>query len=320
LFQKHGIERGFTMKAPKKVKSHAVLAAALALFSLAASAQSASKTMPLAEARAGIDAVVGDSKRMQAVMPRLSADDQVAFLADVNAAIAKMPGSVESRTAASLNANSAALRGAAKGNTLRLLAEVYATATPEALTVINERFASDLFSRTANPARPFSDTEYLYIASNAFGQVAQRTKGLDDAAVRNAFAILMFVRASNGSPANLRDALLAQMPEKATRELAAKEWLPAALAAKPDYSPMLAYANAGEQPNVLVAMRVAGPQILAAMLSDLQMGAVDPAGRTSTPLLDRAVRNFGEAQVNYPDPEKLIGFGEEPRMYQWQKH
>jgi hypothetical protein len=231
-----------------------------------------------------------------------------------------MPGSAETKAATYFAVNRAALKGAAKGNIAALLAEVFATVTPEALTVINERFASDLFSRTANPARPFSDTEYLYIASNAFGQVAQRTKGLDDAAVRNAFAILMFVRASNGSPANLRDALLAQMPEKATRELAAKEWLPAALAAKPDYSPMLAYANAGEQPNVLVAMRVAGPQILAAMLSDLQMGAVDPAGRTSTPLLDRAVRNFGEAQVNYPDPEKLIGFGEEPRMYQWQKH
>ena len=116
--------------------------------------------IPLAEARAKIDTAVSDAKAMTALMKQLSAEDQVSFLGDVNAAVSKMPGAKEERAAAFLNVNSAALRTAAKGNTATLLAEVYATVSPEALTVLNKHFADNLFNRAANPVRAYSDGEF----------------------------------------------------------------------------------------------------------------------------------------------------------------
>ena len=276
--------------------------------------------IPLAEARAKIDTAVSDAKAMTALMKQLSAEDQVSFLGDVNAAVSKMPGAKEERAAAFLNVNSAALRTAAKGNTATLLAEVYATVSPEALTVLNKHFADNLFNRAANPVRAYSDGEFTYIATNMMAKIVKRTSGSDEAAVRNALAALMFVRASNAAPSNLADLLLAQMPDDAARELAKNEWFPAALGEHPDYDSMLAYANAASQPDAQVVLRLAGPQIMDAMLADLSTGAIDPAGRTSTPLLDRKVGNFGDAILNHPDPEKHISFGEEPRPYQWQRY
>lgn len=253
-------------------------------------------------------------------MTRLSAEDQVSFLADVNAAIKNMPGSVDEKTATYLNVNRAALKGAAKGNTAELLAEVFATVEPAALKVINERFAADLFSRTADPSRSFSDDEFSFIAKTMMEKVIKRTSGTDDAAVRSAFAAMMLVRASNGSPAGLSDTLVAMIPDQSARELAKNEWLPAAFATPSGYDSILAYANVSAEPDVAVAIRLAGPQIMDAMLSDLLAGPVDPAGRTATPLLDRTVGNFGERRVDAFDPERLIGFGEEPRPYQWQRN
>lgn len=288
--------------------------------SLPVLAQQTAQPLPLAEARAQIGALVARPADVTAVIRRLSADDQVLFLADVNAAMEKMPGSAEEKAAAFLNVNRAALKGAAKGNTPALLAEVFATVPPSAMTLLNERFAADLFNRTADASRVYSDAEYTFIATNMMAKIVQRAAGNDDAGVRGAFAALMFVRASNGSPAGLSELLLSQLPDRDVREQAKSDWFPAALASPANYDSMLAYSNTSEQPNVVVALRLAGPQILDAMLSDLTSGAIDPAGRTATPLLDRTVRNFGESQVNYPDPEKLIGFGEEPRMYQWQRN
>jgi hypothetical protein len=301
------------------VKTQIVLFLTLA-GALTGFARQAVQPLPLAEARAQIGTLISRPAALTGVIRRLTADEQVSFLSDVNAALEKMPGSAEEKAAAFLNINRAALKGAAKGNTAALLAEVFATVPPSAMTLLNERFAADLFNRAADASRAYSDAEYTFIATNMLAKIVARTAGSDDAGVRGAFAALMFVRASNGSPAGLSTTLLAQLSDGGVREQAQSDWFPAALATPANYDSMLAYANAAEQPNVLVALRLAGPQILDAMLADLTAGAVDPAGRTATPLLDRTVKHFGESQVNYPDPEKLIGFGEEPRMYQWQRN
>lgn len=282
--------------------------------------QEPAKTLPLAEARAQIGDVISAPDKMRSVMTRLSAEDQVSFLADVNAAIKNMPGSVDEKTATYLNVNRAALKGASKGNTAELLAEVFATVEPAALKVINERFAADLFSRTADPSRSFSDDEFSFIAKTMMEKVVKRTAGSDDASVRNAFAAMMLVRASNGTPSGLADTLAEMIPDQSARDLAKSEWFPAAFATPAEYGSILAYANVSGEPSVPVVLKIAGPQVMDAMLADLSAGSVDPAGRTATPLLDRAVGNFGEARVNDPDPEKLIGFGEEPRPYQWQRN
>ena len=277
--------------------------------------------LPLAEARAQIGAVVEDPSSMTGVMRQLAPSDQTAFLADVNAAIAKMPGSNEEKAARFLNVNRAALKGAAKGNLADLVAEVFATVPPEALTIVNERFAADLFNRSADPSRTYTDDEYVNIATNLMAKIESRTAGTDDAAVRNTFAAAMLVRASNGSPADLADKLVATMPEGAERDLAKNEWLPAALAEPADYEPMLAYADAGRQPSPSLALQLSGPQLLDAFLADVASSLLDEDGRETTPFTDQAFGGFTDpvfhaaegSILNTPTGGGEIGSGQPPR-------
>ena len=240
----------------------------------------------LADARAKIGDVVSDPAALTSLIKQLSAGDQKTFLADVNEAISKMPGSNESKAATFLNANRAALKGVQKsGNVATLLAEVFATVPVEALTVINERFASDLFNRGADPSMTFTDEQYTKLAQDVMTKIAERNASADDAAVRDAFAILMFVRASNGTPADLSSKLLDYIPE-GSREVAKTDWLPSALAEEKSYEPMLGAANAGQAPNLSSVVRIAGPQMLDAMLFDLNNGMVNASGYPTTAMMD----------------------------------
>ena len=94
------------------------------------------KTMSSADARGKIGDIISDPASMTSVMKQLAAADQASFLADVNAAIAKMPGSPEEKTSKYLDVNTAALKGAQKGNLATLVAEVFATVPPESLTAL----------------------------------------------------------------------------------------------------------------------------------------------------------------------------------------
>ena len=244
------------------------------------------ETIPLAEARAQIGAIVEDPASMTGVMRQLSPEDQLSLLSDVNSAIASMPGSSEEKVAKFLNVNRAALKGSAKGNLANLVAEVFATVPPEALTVINERFAADVFNRSADPSRTYTDDEILNISTNLMAKIESRTAGTDDAAVRNTFAIAMLVKASNGSPSNLSEALVSMLPEGNERDLAKNEWLPAALSEPADYESMLAYAGDGRQPSPEVAQLLAGPQLIEYLLADVASCLVDEQGRDTTPFSD----------------------------------
>lgn len=227
----------------------------------------------LSEARAQIGAAIADSAVMTSTISKLSADDQKKFLADVNEAISKMPGSVEMKSATFLSANRAALKGAQKGNLSDLLAEVFATVPLEALTVLNENFASDLFNRAANPAVTYTDEQFVKLSQDALVKVVARNAEVDDGAARTGFAILMFTRASNGSPAGLADTLAEVLPEN-VRETAKKEWFPAALAdgESKSYDPMIGESDVGQLPNEQVVLRLAHVQTLEALLSDLAAG------------------------------------------------
>ena len=248
---------------------------AIAALGFAALAQESS--MSLADARGKIGEAVVDTAKMGEIISQLSAEDQVSFLSDVNAAIDKMPGSNEEKAAAYLNANTAAMKNAKKGNLQNLLAEMFATVSPEALTVINEKFASDLFNRSADPSRPMSDEDFLTIATNTMAVIQEKVSTTDDPGVRETFAALMFIRASNGSPANLRDVLVANMPDAATRELAANEWIPAALGEGQDktYEPMLGASDAGDAPSLTGVVSMAyyeGESLLLASLASSDEG------------------------------------------------
>lgn len=253
------------------------------------------KTLPLAEARQKIDGVVDGSVSIASLIKQLSAEDQLTFLGDVNKAVSKMPASVEEKTAKHLNLNHAALKAVkGSGNVAALLAEVFATVPPEALTVINERFASDLFNRATDPKVTYTDAQFTDIALKIMETVNKRTAETDNASTRSAFAILMLLRASNGTPADLEDKLIATLPNADARELAKSEWIPSALGKdgrELGYEPILASADAGRRPDFDFVLVIAGPQLLDSLLQDIGGKNVDGLSfmRTRSPVLDAAL-------------------------------
>ena len=181
------------------------------------------KKISLADARGRIDRAIENPKVMADTMRGLSAEDQKQFLADVNKAISDMPGSVEEKSALFLNANSAAMRSAAEGNLKTLVAEVFATVPPESLTVIAERFAIDLFNRDAGGAGKYTDQQFTQIATETMKTVNERTAETDNGSARSAFAIIMFIRASNSSIPELADALIDTLQHDDAKEMARSE-------------------------------------------------------------------------------------------------
>lgn len=200
--------------------------------------------MSLAEASAKITDIIKDPSKMSSVAKELSADDQILFLKRVNSAIEGTKRSVDSKTELFCEVNKAALVAHKGGNLKSLVAEMFATVPPASLTVINEIFAQQLFNRKANPAKPVSDEAFKKHALSTMEVVQARTTGTDKD-VRDAFAILMFLRASEGTPADLKDILISKLSDEETRQLAKESWIPSAMAegkAK-TYDPMLAVAD-----------------------------------------------------------------------------
>lgn len=230
----------------------------------------------LADARSKIADVVNSASQMSEIMKDLAPSNQVAFLSEVNAAIAGSPASPEEKAANFLAVNEAAMK-AQKGNLAALMAETYATVPPEALTVINERFAADLVNRDADPANRMDDAKFTKVATDTMATIQERNAGNDNAGVRDTFAVLMFLRASNGQPADLRETLVNNLPDAETRDLAQNEWITPALAG--DYDPILGAADAGETPDIVLVNRQSGPNMLSAMLGDL---AGDPKEKKTT--------------------------------------
>lgn len=227
--------------------------------------------MPRSEWHAKVGDCAQNPALLKQVISQLSDEDQVAFLAEVNDAISKMPGSDEVKAAAFLDANRAAVSGASASNRSAVLAEVFATVPPEHLTVINESFASDLFNRNANPSRPFTDEEYVALVKSTMATITARCATAEHSAVRDTFAALMFERASGGSPSDIRETLISTLPAS-SQETARSEWIPAAMGEgrEKTYDPMLGVSEAGEEPNHAAVLQLAGPQIGQALLAEMQ--------------------------------------------------
>ena len=262
----------------------------------------------LASARAKITQVIDNPAEMTALMKSLSAEDQKAFLAEVNAAILSMPGSDEDRTAKFVAVTDAALAGAQKGNALALVAEVFATVPPISLAAVNESLGAGLMNRAADKDVTYTDEQYTKIAQTVMEKVNERVAQENNSGVRSGFAALMLIRGSNsGSNDAIYDAILAAMPES-SRNDAAVEWFPAALGRgrEKTYEPMLAVVD-GEPISPVVddfdvqhmmSLRTTGPGFRAAILADIAGGASDPSALADgfNPVVD-AVQNTLELQL-----------------------
>ena len=254
-------------------------------FGLAVAAMLAcsANALSLAESRGRISETIEDPAVMAAIMAELSAEDQITFLGDVNAAIESMPGSSEEKSAKFLTVNRTAVKSAKPGNMANMIAEVYATVPPESLTVVNEQFAETMFNRAADSSTTYTDEQFAAIAKAVSDKIQARNAGSDDAAVRNTFGVLMFVRASNGTPANLSETLTEGF-DPATQAQARNEWMPAALETPANYGPLLGASENGaeDMPDIPVVIRIAGPQILDAMLADLASAGTGEGGVPTT--------------------------------------
>ena len=290
----------------------------------------------LADAKGRIDKAIASPVVMKAIMQHLSAGDQKAFLAEVNAAIATMPGSEAERTATFVAINRAALEGAQKGNVATLVAESFATVSPSALPALSESLGSDLMNRATDKGRTYTDEQYLKLAQVVMEKVNARTAEVDHGDVRSGFAALMFARGSNDPRPATVEALVAMLPESA-RETAKKEWFPGALAegeAK-SYDAMLAAADveapeaatapadgaepSGADQTVDISLRIAGAQLATSLIADIAGANTDPtrSAGASNPVFDSVTTPLGQDLPNlgtgeaYTNPGESIG-------YQWQ--
>lgn len=254
-------------------------------------AEVAGKRTSLADARRRIGEAIKDAKVMAELMKGLSAADQKLFLADVNKAIGELPASIEEKSALYLNANSAAMKSAAPDNLKTLVAETFATVPPEALTVIAERFAVDLFNRDAGGAGKYTDAQFTQIAVSTMKAINARTGETENGSARSTFAIVMFVRAANNTIPDLSDKLVETLESADAREIAKTELLPAALGEggrTQSYEPLLAAADAGLRPDLKFVLAIAGPQHPESVLSDLLGKNTDELSfsESRTPILD----------------------------------
>ena len=274
------------------------------------------KTMSSADARGKIGDIIDNPASMTSVMKQLAASDQTSFLADVNAAIADMPGSPEEKTSKYLDVNTAALKGAQKGNLTTLVAEVFATVPPEALTAINESFASGMFNRKADPSKTYTDDQYVDISTNLLAKVQERNATADNASVRNTFAVLMLIRGSNGSPADLRDTLIGSLKDAETRSLAQNEWISPALGQGQEktYDPMLGASDAGKQPDLNMVLVSPFSSSADALLSDLASEGSLLGPSSVTALLAPSLGNPNNMDISDGvDPLTSAGMARVPR-------
>lgn len=242
----------------------------------AAGAMMLSAEMPRSEWHAKVGESALDPAVLQSTMSQLSSEDKTAFLAEVNAAIDKMPGSAEVKASKFLAANRAALAGAGAKDRAAVLAEIFATVPPEALTVINEELAKNELARPAN----MTDDEYTNVVAQAMAIIAQRTSTSESGAVRAAFAGTMFIRAA-GSAADATTGLVVSSLPGDVQADAKGSWIPSALGqagGSGSYDSMLATAQAGDEPSHAVVVDITPAQSTDSMLLDLQGGTSGSLG------------------------------------------
>ena len=275
----------------------------------------------LASARAKITRVIENPKEMTAVMQTLSPADQKTFLAEVVAAVASMPSDESDRTEKFVQIVNAALAGSQKGNSLTLVAEVFATVPPNALAAVNESLASGLMNRATDGNVTYTDEQYIEISKKVMAAVNERVANEDNAGVRSGFAALMMIRGSNSESPEIVSSVVESLPE-AVQNDAKNEWIPAALGQggqEKTYDPMLAVVdgdqgkpvnedNVGAAParqstqesESVLALRIASAQNLDTLLADIVGANTDPSASAdaANPVVD-AVQNSTNSELPF---------------------
>lgn len=250
--------------------------------------------MPRSEWHAKVGECALDPIALKATISQLSSSDKTAFLAEVNEAISKMPGSAEVKAAQFLVANRAAVTGAGSADRAAVLAEVFATVPVESLTVVLEEFAKNEFARSGS----MDDRRFVNIVKSAMGRIVERCSSAESGAARAALAGMMFVRAAGSAEQSATEQVIASLPQDVRKE-ARESWYPAARGKDQpkSYDAILASSQAGEEPDHAEVVSMYSQQMVDTMLADLQFSA-GPGDKAGGSILNDVNADFNHGDVD----------------------
>lgn len=217
-------------------------------------------------------------------------DDPVSFVQAVNQSMAKDDDKLDAKRIHTLyKVNRDQVRGAPAAIRKKVLAEVFATAPVKCLPHFTDLFAKEVFARNMAGYGP-QDEAFVEFASAALMQISMRCRRADNLpAYRTVYAVIMFLKASEGYPQDLREAFMIYI-HSGLHEIARKEWIPAAMGDKgeaPTYRPMVEAGHRQEVPD-----------------HRIQIGSDDPAEIRNRTFNSDHVVEFGAWDVQSPTPRE----------------
>lgn len=242
----------------------------------------------------------------------LSADERIGFVGSMNAMLPNFPAATEeSRIETTYRLNRDFIKAAPTVDRRRVLAEVYATIPEYALPALTDGLSSKVFTRAAMGFKKDDDTFQSFALSAMLG-IYRRCRSDNKLVISNqrriAFAVVMFLKASEGIPDDLMDQLIAFVPD-VVRDRAREVWIPSAMGEdgkKPTYEPMM-----GDSTNDVEVAKLEKPnevvrQLLKYPSSEHQIAKVQMAKNidNSTLLLVPELEDDYEDLVVVPEPRR----------------
>lgn len=206
------------------------------------------------------------------VMRQVVAGEKIEFTQRLLKAITRMPLSPEEKLASLTQASVACIASTPLTNDDRykVIAEVIAVVPVEYLPGLIGSLAKR-FNPKLNKVTP---EQYKVMADTTVKLAIQRNKQTDDPAVRNTFAILLFLIATTPEETpGLQALLMANLPDDRSRDLA-KNWIDEAL--KGNYEPMLTAADAA------IRVEPPAPEVRRVGVSQVEQLLVEIGGLTGS--------------------------------------
>lgn len=161
----------------------------------------------------------------------LAPGEQIELVRTVNAAMPSFGVKDETRTLTTYRINRDILRAASPVDRKRVLAEVFATAPEYSLPALADGLAAEVFNRKAAGFAK-KDDSFQNFALSAMLTIYRRCRADNSLELSNqrrlVFAVVMFLKASEGDPEDLLDQLIVFVPDS-VREAARNLWIPAAM-------------------------------------------------------------------------------------------
>ena len=163
------------------------------------------------------------------VPPELKSDEQLHLLRTINLALRNYTATTQAKAVEAVyRVNLDMVKEMSALDRRTVLAEVFATVPEFALPAVADGFATDLFWREAAESNP-NDDSFADFAISAMLRIYRRCRDLDLAGQRRTvFAVIMFLKASEGKIPDLQSQLETFIPDS-LRDMARDVWIPSAL-------------------------------------------------------------------------------------------